>query len=87
MNTEYTHTTDGQASRAASFLSRLLCGWGVPGGIARVVAGAVIGALAAAYAFGVAGCSTDGAAQVQGGLCDGASFVLPESVMVSPFTK
>ena len=35
--------------KAAGFLTGLLTGWGVPGNIARIIAGAIVGAVAAWY--------------------------------------
>ena len=87
MNTENTHTTNGQASRAASFLTRLLSGWGVPGGIARIIAGAAIGALAAICALGASGCTASYSQNAQGELNYSGSLVLPEPVMITPLTK
>lgn len=41
-------TTDCQKS---CFLTALFTGWGVPGGLARILAGAVLGALSALWAL------------------------------------
>lgn len=51
--------TDDKATKAAGFFSALFTGWGVPGGIARILAGAVIGALAALAALTQGGCTAD----------------------------
>lgn len=83
MSTENT-TDNGQAERAASFLTRLLSGWGVPGGIARIIAGGIIGALAALYALSSTGCTASYAQNAEGDRSYSASIVLPEPITVTP---
>lgn len=83
MNTENT-TNEGQGARAASFLTRLLSGWGVPGGIARIIAGGIIGAFAALYALGATGCTTSYSQNAQGEVSYSGSLVLPEPVILTP---
>lgn len=46
-----------KAEKAAGWLTGLLTGWGIPGTLARIVAGAIIGALATAAALGSSGCT------------------------------
>ena len=45
------------AEKAAGWLTKVLTGWGVPGAIARVIAGAIVGAVAAWYLATSTGCS------------------------------
>lgn len=45
------------AARAHSWLSEMLTGWGIPGEIARIIAGAIIGGIAAYLTLHAAGCS------------------------------
>ena len=51
--------TDDKTIKATGFFTSLFSGWGVPGGIARILAGAVIGALAALAALTQGGCTAD----------------------------
>lgn len=49
-----------KAKKAAGWVTGLLTGWGIPGTIARILAGAIIGALATAAALtGTAGSTND----------------------------
>lgn len=64
-----TTNTHEKAQKAAGFFSGLLTGWGVPANWARVIAGAVVGAVCACFAVVSAGCTT---AYTQTG-ADGAS--------------
>lgn len=50
------NNNNDKEDKAAGFFTRLLTGWGVPGGIARIIAGAIIGALAALAALTQNGC-------------------------------
>lgn len=52
-------TNTEKASKAAGWVTGLLTGWGVPGSIARILAGAVIGAIAAIVATTASGCTAD----------------------------
>lgn len=47
------------AEQTAGFLTRLFTGWGVPGSLARILAGAVIGALSALWAVSQSGCMAE----------------------------
>lgn len=47
MNTEQTQ----KARKAAGWVTGLLTGWGIPGTIARILTGAIIGAAAAVLAL------------------------------------
>lgn len=56
-----------KAEKAAGFISGLLTGWGVPANWARVITGAIIGAVAAYVTLTQAGCTatyTSGASGV-----------------------
>lgn len=53
---EYSRAERGEVVKAAV---KLLTGWGVPGSIARILAGAVIGAIAAIVATTASGCTAD----------------------------
>lgn len=46
-----------KAEKASGFLSGLLTGWGLPANWARIIAGAVIGAIAAYFAATSTGCT------------------------------
>ena len=50
-------TNTEKATRAAGWVTGLLTGWGVPGSIARILAGAAIGAIAAIVATTANGCT------------------------------
>ncbi len=84
MNTTPNTTDNGQAARAASFISRLLVARGVPGGIARIIAGALIGALAAMYALSATGCTASYAQNAAGDRSYSAAIVLPEPIAATP---
>lgn len=46
-----------KAKKSAGWLSSLLTGWGVPGSVARILAGAIIGAVAAYVTLTQTGCT------------------------------
>lgn len=50
-------TTEENAKKAAGFLSGILTGWGVPANWARIITGAIIGAVAAAVTLTATSCS------------------------------
>lgn len=70
MNTEQKE----QARKAAGFITGLLTGWGVPANWARVITGAIIGAVATVVAMTSTGCTAsytqtaDGTIQYNGAL-------------------
>ena len=70
MNTEQTE----KAKKAAGFVAGLLTGWGVPANWARIITGAIIGAVAAIAAMTGTGCTAsytqkaDGTIQYNGAL-------------------
>lgn len=49
-------TTD---RKKGDFLTALFTGWGVPGGLARIIAGAILGALSALWALSQTGCTAE----------------------------
>lgn len=51
-------TKNEQATKAAGWLTGLLTGWGVPGSVARILAGAIIGAAIAIMAMAETSCTT-----------------------------
>ena len=69
--------TDTRKEEAEGFLSRLFTGWGIPGSIARILAGALVGAAAAWLALAQAGCTAD-PTQTADGLQYHGSIVLPQ---------
>lgn len=66
-----TNETD-KKQQAEGWISRLLTGWGIPGSIARIIAGALVGAVAAWIAVTQSGCTaslttnSDGSLQYRG---------------------
>lgn len=48
---------ENKTTQAAGWVTNLLTGWGIPGTIARILAGAIIGAICAAYAITGTGCT------------------------------
>lgn len=65
-----------KASKAAGCISGLLTGWGVPGAVARIIAGAIIGAVAAYLALSQSGCTASYHQTAEGTYFDGV-LVLP----------
>ncbi len=57
-----------QKQQAESFISRLFTGWGIPGAVARILAGAIVGAVAAWLAFTQTGCTASLATNPDGSL-------------------
>lgn len=72
-----------KAHDAASKLSTLFTGWGIPGGIARILAGAVIGALAAVAIMSQSGCTVKLDILPSGEKHIDSSFMLPQPVTVT----
>lgn len=52
-----TTNTNEKAKKAAGWMTGLLTGWGIPGTIARIIAGAIVGAIATAAALTGTGCT------------------------------
>lgn len=63
-----------KAKAAAGFLAKLFSGWGAPEAVARTVAGAIVGALAA---YLLAGCTADFTQGADGSLEYHGTVVLP----------
>ena len=61
-----------KAEQAAGWLVKVLTGWGVPGTLARIIAGAIVGAVAGWYLATATGCTVsytklpDGTVKAQG---------------------
>ncbi len=61
-----------KAEKAAGIVTGLLTGWGIPGSVARILAGAIIGAVLAWLAIAQTGCTAslsttpDGSLQYRG---------------------
>lgn len=72
-------TSNEKQEKAANWITSLFSGWGVPGGIARVIAGAIIGALSALAALSQSGCTASYTQNADGSHFEG-SVVLPHSV-------
>ena len=47
------------AEKTKGFLTALFTGWGVPGSLARILTGAVLGALSALWALSQSGCTAE----------------------------
>ena len=60
-------TKNEQAAKAAGWLISLLTGWGVPGSIARILSGAIIGAAIAIMAMAGSSCTTTDEQTAEGG--------------------
>ena len=64
--------TTTRKQEAEGFLSRLFTGWGIPGSVARILAGAIIGAVLAWLAIAQTACTAslsttpDGSLQYRG---------------------
>ena len=79
--TETDHIENGcEHEQKAGRLAGVLTGWGVPGSIARILAGAIIGALAAIAAMSQSGCTATLDVYPDGGRRFDGSFVLPQPV-------
>ena len=66
-----------KAEQAAGWLVKVLTGWGVPGALARILAGAIVGAVAAWVAFSQSGCTADYSQNADGSLQYHGTIVLP----------
>ncbi len=71
-------TNQEQQQKAEGFLSRLFTGWGVPGSVARILAGAIVGAVAAWVALSQSGCTADYSQNADGSLQYHGTIVLPQ---------
>lgn len=75
MNTNETEKVE-KAKKAATILSGIFAGWGVPGALAKAIAGAIIGAIAATAALLTSSCT--GAIAQRG--ADGSTFTVSGTV-------
>lgn len=73
MNTEQTE----KAKKAAGFVTGLLTGWGVPANWARIITGAIIGAVAAVVAMTGTGCTAAYTQSAAGDISVTGCIVLP----------
>ncbi len=64
--------------QAASWLVKILTGWGVPGTLARVLAGAIVGAVAGFYLATATSCTAEYTQNADGSLQYHGSVVLPQ---------
>ncbi len=71
-------TEENKKEKAEGFLSRLFTGWGVPGSVARILAGAIVGAVAAWVALSQSGCTADYSQNADGSLQYHGTIVLPQ---------
>lgn len=69
---------ENKKEKAEGFLSRLFTGWGVPGSVARILAGAIVGAVAAWVALSQSGCTADYSQNADGSLQYHGTIVLPQ---------
>lgn len=67
-----------KAKESAGWLSALLTGWGVPGSVARILAGAIIGAVAAYVTLTQSSCTAT-YNQTADGINIAGTIVLPSS--------
>lgn len=72
-----------KAEKVAGWLTGLLTGWGIPGTLARIVAGAIIGALATAAALSGSGCTASYKQTAEGAVDYCHSLTLPLPVDTS----
>lgn len=66
-----------KAAQAAGWVTALLTGWGIPGTIARILAGAIIGALATAAALTGTGCTTSYTQTADGSFSYRSAITIP----------
>ncbi len=72
-----TTNTNEKAKKAAGWVSGLLTGWGIPGTIARILAGAIIGAIATAAALTGTGCTASYKQTAEGAVEYSHALTLP----------
>lgn len=61
----------------AGWLTSLLTGWGIKESLAKIIAGAIIGALAAAGVLTATGCTTSLTRDADGGIHWQGAIILP----------
>lgn len=72
-----------KAKKAAGWVTGLLTGWGIPGTIARITAGAIVGAIATAAALTGTGCTASYKQTADGDVDYSHSLTLPLPVETS----
>lgn len=72
-----TTNTNEKAKKAAGWVTGLLTGWGIPGTIARIIAGAIIGAVATALALTGTGCTASYKQTAEGAVEYSHALTLP----------
>lgn len=78
-----TTNTNEKAKKAAGWVTGLLTGWGIPGTIARIIAGAIVGAIATAAALTGTGCTASYKQTAAGDVDYSHSLTLPLPVETS----
>lgn len=78
-----TTNTNEKAKKAAGWVTGLLTGWGIPGTIARIIAGAIVGAIATAAALTGTGCNASYKQTADGAVDYSHSLTLPLPVETS----
>ena len=66
-----------KAKKAAGWVTGLLTGWGIPGTIARILAGAIIGAVATVFALTGTGCTASYKQTAEGAVEYNHALTLP----------
>ena len=66
-----------KAKKAAGWVTGLLTGWGIPGTIARILAGAIIGAIATAATLTGTGCTASYKQTAEGAVEYSHALTLP----------
>lgn len=69
--------TNEKAKKAAGWVTGLLTGWGIPGTIARILAGAIIGAVATVFALTGTGCTASFKQTAEGAVEYSHALTLP----------
>lgn len=84
-NSEY-HNEDVPTGTepTANIITRLLTGWGIPGGLARILAGAILGALSAIWALSQTGCAVEWSRGADGSASWHSRIQLPPPRVLTP---
>ena len=83
MTDENNEKSSCEHEQKAGWLAGVLTGWGVPGSIARILAGAIVGALAAIAAMSQSGCSVSVDVLPDSSQHWECSITLPEPVTIN----
>lgn len=86
MQENNTDTTPA-AEQPAGILARILTGWGLPGSLARILAGAILGALSALWAVSQTGCLAEWTQGADGSSSWTGRVELPPAQQVAPYLK